>query len=213
MSTPDSSSWTIDDLRAFIHRFLNDLGSPEPYDDLSRALQILTLYSVAVRLGVVEATEYPDNDTLTIDETRRRLLELIQRMGPRHDEKPARVPISANADGLPTQVEQSDGRDAAAKKQMRRVSPQQTITYIGERQYCVGAAAPISVTEAEDCVLQAFLEKATMDTPTLATESGMEEPAKVLRGLRDKYGRIFAPAILTPGVKGGGGYHVRIKRI
>jgi hypothetical protein len=82
----------------------------------------------------------------------------------------------------------------------------------GDRQYQIGPQALTVVSEREDTVLQAFLDQTAMDHPTLIERTEYEDAARILRGLAEKYGGAFAPAIFLPGGKGRGGYRVTIRR-
>jgi hypothetical protein len=85
------------------------------------------------------------------------------------------------------------------------------IIALGERQYRIGDFPPLSVEENEDSVLQTFLERPSMDGPTLIDKAGFDSAPRVLRTLRKKYQGRFAHAITLPGKKGEGGYHVAIR--
>jgi hypothetical protein len=88
-----------------------------------------------------------------------------------------------------------------------------TIRYLGEKAYSIGSSSPITVTDPEDAVLQAFLPLASMDGPTLGEKSGYGDRApKILRELSKKRSGLFAAAIRLPGGKSGGGYHVAIRK-
>jgi hypothetical protein len=82
----------------------------------------------------------------------------------------------------------------------------------GEKQYRVEGANPVTVDENEDNVLQAFLERASMDEEALRNKSGAPHAAKVLKRLKTKFGGMFNHAIRRPGGKGKGGYHVSIRK-
>jgi hypothetical protein len=87
------------------------------------------------------------------------------------------------------------------------------IIAMGRRQYRVGEHSPITVSQREDTILQAFLKPAplaTMDYRTLCDRSGYEDAHRILKGLKTKYKGVFAPAIILPGGKGKGGYAVNI---
>lgn len=86
------------------------------------------------------------------------------------------------------------------------------ILSLGERQYRVGNALPVTLEENEDSVLQAFLEQASMNGPTLISKAGFDDAPRVLRNLRKKYGGIFSANITLPSKKGQGGYRVAIRR-
>jgi hypothetical protein len=100
-------------------------------------------------------------------------------------------------------------RDPAAVK---AAAPR--IVWYGSRQYGIGDQEPITLTDTEHMVLQAFVGPPplqTMDKPTLCKRS-VEHAPRVLATLREKYGRRFAGAITTPqGKKAAGGYSVRIR--
>jgi hypothetical protein len=91
-----------------------------------------------------------------------------------------------------------------------------TIVSLGDRVYMFGSRRQ-QVSESEDNVLQAFLGDANrpavprLPEPDLRARSGLNEPAKVLRLLKDKYDGLFGPA-LDPPHKKGVGWGVRITR-
>jgi hypothetical protein len=78
----------------------------------------------------------------------------------------------------------------------------------GDGKYRVGSNLPVTVTDREDCVLQAFLKSPTLDQAGLIKESGIgKEAPRVLKSLTTRYGGIFKPAVRLPGGKrGAGGY-------
>ena len=84
-----------------------------------------------------------------------------------------------------------------------------TIVYHGLRAYGVGARSE-SLTLPEHSVLQPFLNYPAMDEKTLIDKSGYNRAARILRGLLEKYGGMFAPFIDCPGQRGEGGFKVRI---
>jgi hypothetical protein len=86
-----------------------------------------------------------------------------------------------------------------------------TIISMGDKVYKIGESAPVAVTDAEDAVLQAFVQTEAMDERTLARRAG-NDGARVLRGLRQKYDGAFASAIHCPKKKGAGGYRVQISK-
>jgi hypothetical protein len=83
---------------------------------------------------------------------------------------------------------------------------------LDDGRYGIGDADPVTVTDIEDSVLQAFLSAPSMSAPQLVTKISDDRAPRVLGRLRKKYGGIFAPAIRCPGKKGQGGYSVRIRR-
>jgi hypothetical protein len=89
-----------------------------------------------------------------------------------------------------------------------------TILSLGGRCYRIGASRPVTVTRRENDILLAFLRQPAMDKGQLAEVTGYaaEDAVKVLRELRRKYDGLFAPAIVMPGGRGQGGYHVAIRR-
>lgn len=88
-----------------------------------------------------------------------------------------------------------------------------TIHFHGGKAYSIGNSGPITVTDPEDAVLQAFLPLPSMDGRTLGEKSGYGDRApKILRDLRKKRNGLFASAIRLPGGKSGGGYHVAIRK-
>jgi hypothetical protein len=97
--------------------------------------------------------------------------------------------------------------------------PDNYIVSLGDRVYQIGTTKPITLTETEHVVLQAFLGSLpqfpplqSMDKPELCRRS-VEHAPRVLARLREKYDERFAPAIDTPeGKKASGGYSVRICR-
>jgi hypothetical protein len=91
-----------------------------------------------------------------------------------------------------------------------------TIISHGEGRYSVGGSDPVTVTASENLVLQAFINRGTLNGSALKRLTGTpnydnDDAPKVLRKLRTKYGKRFAPAITLPGSKGKGGYQVRIR--
>jgi hypothetical protein len=87
-----------------------------------------------------------------------------------------------------------------------------TIVYLGShRLYAMGSEIRV-VTETEDILLRAFLSKGAMDSKMLEQECYGKHAVKTLKRLKSKYNGIFSEAITTPGVKGNGGYFVRIIR-
>jgi hypothetical protein len=88
------------------------------------------------------------------------------------------------------------------------------------RAYSIGEHHPRCLREREHDVLQAFLKVApALDAPQLAkaTNRSAEDAVDALKGLAEKYDRIFAAAIHFPpkgagekGRKCSGGYHVCI---
>jgi len=99
----------------------------------------------------------------------------------------------------------------------RDVSPhrrQKTIIFLAERLYRIPGHKQVEVTDAEDSVLQSFLDTPTMTLPTIREKSGLADPdiKSAIRGLRQKYDGCFADAIDCPGRKGNGGYTVRVRR-
>jgi hypothetical protein len=104
----------------------------------------------------------------------------------------------------------SPARAAAPIAEPSTLNP--AIVSLGNRQYRIGNMRPVLVEENEDTVLQAFLEQASMDGPALVLKAGFDRAARVLNGLKSKYGGQFAAAIHTPGKRGQGGYHVEIRR-
>jgi len=96
------------------------------------------------------------------------------------------------------------------KQQTIESQPDDKIQFLGNRQYLIGKHPPITLTDNEDNVLQAFLKQSSMDESQLIEQAGFDRAPRVLRELRDKYDKRFAPAIKTPGRKGSGGYQVKI---
>lgn len=86
------------------------------------------------------------------------------------------------------------------------------IITFGDRVYQVGHHRRAKLTENEDSVLQAFLEKPTMDKQELIDTAGFDSAPRVLQRLCKKHNSMFAPAITLPGTRGNGGYHVEIRR-
>jgi hypothetical protein len=84
------------------------------------------------------------------------------------------------------------------------------ILSLGERQYRTESTDPITVTENEDRVLQAFLKRRTMNRDKLEN-TAFDDAPRVLRKMRTKYGARFAGAITCPGRRGAGGYQVKIR--
>jgi hypothetical protein len=108
-------------------------------------------------------------------------------------------------------------RDLCELQRLRRGKPlpdeaSSSIVSHGDRLYSIGKWPPVEVLDPEDDILQAFLQRPTMNSNTLAEISGYtpEEAVRILRSLIQKYGKRFMPAIRCPGHKSNGGYHVRI---
>lgn len=83
--------------------------------------------------------------------------------------------------------------------------------WISNRTYQIGSAAPVTVEDNEDTVLQSFLDQPSMTGPQLVDAAGFARAPRVLLQLCRKY-PAFASAIRLPGTKGHGGYHVAIRR-
>lgn len=82
----------------------------------------------------------------------------------------------------------------------------------GHRQYSTSdAALPVCVTDAEDCVLTAFIGRPAMNREDLARRSGIEHAHRVLRRLLNRQPE-FMPAIRLPGRRGQGGYRALVRR-
>jgi hypothetical protein len=78
--------------------------------------------------------------------------------------------------------------------------------------YQVPGSDPVLVLEAEDKVLQAFLQHGPCLEWAKLCELIGENAPKALRKLVKKYNGCFAPAIRLPGKKGQGAYYVNIRR-
>jgi hypothetical protein len=92
-----------------------------------------------------------------------------------------------------------------------------TIIWHGGQRYGVAGGDPVSVTDAENCCLRAFLgdppkspPMPTMALRELRLRSGIDDASRTLKKLRTKYGGTFAGAIRVPEGRGNGGYFVRI---
>jgi hypothetical protein len=85
------------------------------------------------------------------------------------------------------------------------------IVHLDKRQYQVGAALPVVVTEAEDDVLQAFVDRPAYDEKGLIAAAGNDRAPRILRELTTRYGGTLGPAIRCPGGRDQGGYAVRIR--
>lgn len=83
------------------------------------------------------------------------------------------------------------------------------ISSLGNRVYQAPDGDPVTLTEKEDSVLQAFIDIKSMNHPTLVKESNYDDAAKVLKKLAKDYPQ-FAPFIHCPGGKGRGGYRVLV---
>jgi hypothetical protein len=88
--------------------------------------------------------------------------------------------------------------------------PAGTIWLVGEGYYMVGGWDGV-VNDAEDNVLQAFIKQKAQNGPTLKRTSGENDPGRVLRALRRKYGGAFADAIHLAVRKGRRGYVVCVE--
>jgi hypothetical protein len=84
-----------------------------------------------------------------------------------------------------------------------------TIVDIGDRVYEIGGKK-MQVTKAEDDTLQAFIDSESLDDKNLKQITKSNRAPRTLRGLRERYSGMFAPAITLPGKRGNGGYVVRI---
>ena len=89
-----------------------------------------------------------------------------------------------------------------------------TIWFHGSRSYSTDRLHPYCVTEEEDNILLAFLDRVVaMDTRDLADASGVTNVARLTKQLRQRLIRgSFASAIRTPnGAKCAGGYYIRVR--
>jgi hypothetical protein len=84
------------------------------------------------------------------------------------------------------------------------------IIYYGNRIFGVGERREVLAAQKAD-VLMAFLKLNPMDEPQLIDQSGYPKAARILAGLRDQFGGMFAPYIVCPGGRGQGGYKVEIR--
>ena len=83
--------------------------------------------------------------------------------------------------------------------------------YHGNKSYSVDTGDPITVTNEEDSILQAFLDKqASMDTKELSGVSGVTNVSRTLKCLINNYGGMFQAAVRMPSRKNGGGYYIRV---
>jgi hypothetical protein len=104
---------------------------------------------------------------------------------------------------------------AMAREELKKRSPQpEPIISLGDGHYQIGAHPAITVEDNEDAVLHAFLRAPghTLSKEALiAATDGIKNAPRILQRLSDKYDGIFAPAIICPGHRGGGGYRVKIE--
>ena len=101
-------------------------------------------------------------------------------------------------------------RDVNASNGTKQI-PANTIIFRGGGAYAIGTQV-VRVTESEDCVLQAFLEKPAMAKDQLIARAGFDKAVDVLRALLTKYDGVFAEAITMPGGRGRGGYRVQVAK-
>lgn len=86
-----------------------------------------------------------------------------------------------------------------------------TVLRHGECVYSIGNAALVRVSDADDCVLLAFLEKqAPMEREELEKASGIPNGPQAMRRLSERYGGYFARAVRRPGKRSKGGYHISV---
>jgi hypothetical protein len=85
------------------------------------------------------------------------------------------------------------------------------IICLGDRCYQLDGGEPVSVSQAEDSVLRAFLRTPAMGQKQLIGTSGYEHAVRILRNLVKKYNGALAPAIRLPGKKSASGYYVSIR--
>jgi len=101
-------------------------------------------------------------------------------------------------------------REANASSGTKRILPD-TILFQDNGVYSIGEHT-VQVAEAEDCVLQAFLEQPAMAKDQLVARAGFDKAVNVLRTLQTRYDGVFAKAITIPGARGRGGYRVHIAK-
>jgi hypothetical protein len=81
------------------------------------------------------------------------------------------------------------------------------IISLGHKQYRIGNKRPVTLGFRADAVLQAFLKRPSMDFPALQRVVGYSDSHRILKDLKKRFGR----AVVLPGGKGKGGYHVSIR--
>ena len=105
-----------------------------------------------------------------------------------------------------------NGSESEAKSEVSPPPPppRPVIWYHGGQGYSLDSD-PISVTEEEHKVLQAFVAHPTaMKKSELMEAAELENVARVLTGLTERYAGVFKPAIRRPARKGKGGYFIRV---
>lgn len=86
-----------------------------------------------------------------------------------------------------------------------------TIWSHGSNAYSIDGIDPVVVTEEENCILQAFLEKKTaLGTRDLESASGVNNVSRVVNKLMKKHDGVFARAGRVPGKTKGAGYFFRV---
>jgi hypothetical protein len=167
----------------------------------------------AIEQEILRGTSMNENEKEAIRSICIRLLPRLRQLYPEHAEEIAglkmhfwKILIEERTRRMLRAGEHESKTTAAANAPSNSV-----IIRLGEREYRIGDAEPITVSDNEDSVLQAFLRQASMDGPALVENAGFERAPKVLRDLKVNYDGIFGPAIRMPGKKGKGGYHVAIR--
>ncbi len=102
------------------------------------------------------------------------------------------------------------GSNAQPATRVEPNSDDAAIIYHGGKVYSAPGSTPVSVSDNENNVLQAFLKNKALDTCDLKKTSGVDNAVTVLKRLQRR--PSFAPYIKTPGGKNGGGYRVSIRR-
>lgn len=102
-------------------------------------------------------------------------------------------------------VEAGDGQETPAS-----IATNVTIWYHGEHGYSTDGD-PVSVTDEEHKVLEAFAKSATALTRSeLEKAAEISNVPRVLKRLATHYAGMFEQAIRRPGGKGLGGYFARV---
>jgi len=98
-------------------------------------------------------------------------------------------------------------RQLASEAFLRAVeSP--AVVYRGDGLYET-SSGPLRLESSEEMVLESLVEQKAATKDQLAKHSGVDEPQKVLKTIRDKFPGL-ADAIILPGGKGKGGYRTTI---
>jgi hypothetical protein len=87
---------------------------------------------------------------------------------------------------------------------------QAVIISLGNKRYQIDGSQPVTLEFNQDVLLQAFLEKPSMNKRQLIGKTFTDAP-RVLKRLKEKYPDTLGQAITLPGGRGKGGYFVHIR--